>query len=280
MIALGVLLGAVGEDGRVVDGADAVLVDDLGKHALGVDGLVVERLEQVVLHAGDDVQVAHVDQVPLDVAALDHRLELAVVGRAGLDDLDAGLLLERLEHGLALRLLVGAAPGADDELLALGPRDPRPARAGDRGRGGGEDTHLQHVAPGHRAHGCLLCVKAASGSQRSVTRAPTLKRSAASRLSRLTVNVSPPAGVDDVPHRLADEDRLDHVADDGRAATGRPAVGADRDALGSQEETARPRRPARRRVGRAAAAPSGVIRTARPPSPLRARAPRDGWTRR
>src|SRR4029077_4956708 len=62
-----------------------------------------------------------------------------------------------------------------------------------RGSGGGQDPHLQHVAPRDRAHGSLLWVKALSGSHRSVTRAPTFRRSAASRLSRLTVKVSPPA---------------------------------------------------------------------------------------
>src|SRR5260370_24511167 len=91
-----------------------------------------------------------------DVAALDHRLQLPVVGRAGLDDLDAGLLLERLEHRLALGLLVGAAPGAHHELLGLSPRDPRPARPGGRGRGGGYDTHRPHAAPGERAPRSLL----------------------------------------------------------------------------------------------------------------------------
>ena len=253
VIALGVLLGAVGQHRRVVDGADAVLVDHLGEDALGVDGLVVERLQEVVLHAGDDVEIAHVDQIPLDVAALDHRLELAVVGRAGLDDLDAGLLLERLEHRLALRFLVGAAPGADDELLALAARGSRPAGLGDRAGRGGEDTHLQHVTPGHRAHGCLLCVKAASGGHRSVTRAPDLEAIGRVQIEPLDGERLAAWRPDDVPHRLADEDRLDDVAGDG--STAGLALGARSRCARAAGRAGRARPAARRRAGPAGEGP-------------------------
>src|SRR3712207_8162362 len=56
------------------------------------------------------------DHVPAHVAALDHGLELAVVGRAILQHGDAGLSRERLGPGLLLRVLGGPAPAGEDHL--------------------------------------------------------------------------------------------------------------------------------------------------------------------
>ncbi|MCY1437858.1 hypothetical protein D9M71_540340 [compost metagenome] len=93
--------------------ADKARVD-----AVALDHVEVQRFEQAFAGGAQGKVGFDVDDVPLHVAALDHGLELAVVGGAVLYHLDPALLAERFGPGLFLRVLGRTAPA--DEAHALG----------------------------------------------------------------------------------------------------------------------------------------------------------------
>src|SRR5262249_44839165 len=72
---------------------------------------------------------ARLDHVPLRIPGVDLGLDLGHFWGGSVDDLDPRLLLEGIEVRLAECLLVGAAPGADHDLLAGGARVTQDERA-------------------------------------------------------------------------------------------------------------------------------------------------------
>src|SRR5262245_52603007 len=85
-----------------------------------VDDLGIDRFGQAHLSHAIAVLAADLSDVPDDVAALDHSSELAEVGGARVDDLDAGVSLEVVEIVLPEGGDLGAAGGVDDKLFRLG----------------------------------------------------------------------------------------------------------------------------------------------------------------
>ena len=85
-----------------------------------VDHGEVQGFEQPLLGGRRGEVALDVHHVPVDVAAVDHRLQLAVVSGAVELDGDAAVLLEGVDPGLLLRVLRGAAPGREHHVLGGG----------------------------------------------------------------------------------------------------------------------------------------------------------------
>jgi len=98
-----------------------------------VDDLFVDRLQQAEFDGTTGVFRLYLRDVPLDIAALHHGLQASEIGRAGVDDLDAGLGFKVVEVGLAQHRRILAARRVDDDRLRLGgllcERDARRAHA-------------------------------------------------------------------------------------------------------------------------------------------------------
>jgi hypothetical protein len=110
----------------------------LSREAAEVDDLVVDGLEQAFLLGAMRVLDRQLGDRPLDVAGGDHRLQLAEIGRARIDDPDAELLFVRFEEGLAQRGRLRAARRVDDDARGLRRRSLSESlrRDGERSRSG------------------------------------------------------------------------------------------------------------------------------------------------
>jgi hypothetical protein len=119
----------------------------LGRGAVGRRRQLVEleRLQEPLVAAPDHVRQLEVDQVPGDVAGFDLGFDLGKTAVVVLgQDLNAGLLLERLVIGLDLAHGIGAAPG--DHGQVLGGRGAAEAERRHRQRGaGGEQSEIAHL---------------------------------------------------------------------------------------------------------------------------------------
>ena len=147
-------VGAVADDRRV----DRRRKDIGRAHLLGifraVDDLVVDLLDQLHLRGADRVLAADLGDVPLDVARIDHRAQLAEVGRARLDDLDAVLLLVGRKERLAHRRPHRTTGMVDHDLGGFGRLLPE-CRGGTRGDGGAGQTQGLTTAQIPDVHGAL-----------------------------------------------------------------------------------------------------------------------------
>ena len=199
------LVVAIGEHRRVDVGADAIRRHvrrrDRLHHRLGLEAV---RLQVLLVAGGQDVDRRQADlgHVPGVGLGVDHALDLRHRLGRGLhaDDLDAGLLGERLvEHG-AVGLGVDAAIVAHDDALAL-----RLRRGPDRRCGQGRHAHggglerraargvrgvlLRHVASWWLVSQWVTAVDVRGGSSR-----PGLKRlcgSSACLIERMSSSSTP-----------------------------------------------------------------------------------------
>ena len=109
----------VTDDERVVEAAHVVRTHEARIDLAFLDDRIVDGLQQPLLGGGHREVALDIDDVPIDVAALDHRLELPVVCRSVDLHHRSGHLLERLHPGFHLGVLRGAAPGGEHHLLRL-----------------------------------------------------------------------------------------------------------------------------------------------------------------
>ncbi|MNR19073.1 hypothetical protein D3C85_1358390 [compost metagenome] len=87
-----------------------MIADEARVDLVAFNDFEIEGFEQAFGGGAQGEVGFDVDHVPLHVAALDHGLELAVVGRTILHHGDAAGLAERVGPGLLLRILGAAAP--------------------------------------------------------------------------------------------------------------------------------------------------------------------------
>ncbi|MNJ63299.1 hypothetical protein D3C77_591920 [compost metagenome] len=92
--------------------------DEARVDLVALDLVEIEGFQQAFAGRAQGKVGFDIDHVPLHVAALDHGLELAVVGRAVLDDFDVGGFGEGNGPRFFLGVLGGTAPA--DEVQAVG----------------------------------------------------------------------------------------------------------------------------------------------------------------
>ncbi|MNQ67691.1 hypothetical protein D3C85_822250 [compost metagenome] len=118
--------------------------DEARVDLIALDHAKVQRLQQAFAGGAQGEVGFDVHHVPLHVAAFDHGLELAVVGRAVLNHANAARFAEGFGPGLLLRILGGTAP--TDEVQAFGcDRTACADHQGQGGEGGGDWVSLQHA---------------------------------------------------------------------------------------------------------------------------------------
>jgi hypothetical protein len=134
-----------------------------------VDDREVERLEQVQLLRAHEVLPAELGDGPLDVAALDHRAELAEIDRRGVHHADSVAALELREVGAAEQARHGAAGGVDDDPVRL--RRPAALRQGRcrQGTARGEEARRAEQRPaggsdGQHGHALPVLLASLAGS--------------------------------------------------------------------------------------------------------------------
>ncbi|MNH14788.1 hypothetical protein D3C79_743860 [compost metagenome] len=108
----------VAEDEGEEERSYTVIGDETRVEAITLDGGEVQRFEQTFTCGTQGEIRFDIDHIPLHVAALDHGLELAIVGGAVLDHADLAAGTEGLGPRLLLRILGGTAPA--DEVQAIG----------------------------------------------------------------------------------------------------------------------------------------------------------------
>jgi hypothetical protein len=111
----------------------------------------VDRFEEAVLGRLDGEIHLDVDDIPVDAAGVDHGLQLAIVGRAVLQHLDAGRGGKGLRPGFGLGFLGRSAPAGEYHFLGL---------RGRRGQKSGKDASEDQF---HVVLLCLLSLSAFHG---------------------------------------------------------------------------------------------------------------------
>ena len=103
-----------------------------------VDDGEVDRLQKPGLGGGDGEVIFDIDDIPGDIAAVDHGFELAVIGRSVLQHIDARSFRIRISPGFLLGVLSRSAPAREHHVIGIGGKGRR------HRKGGGDDEFLDH----------------------------------------------------------------------------------------------------------------------------------------
>src|SRR5580658_4455699 len=143
---------------------DAVRTVPFAIEPRDVDQAIVDFFEQSLISSLIHERAADIDEVPLDVAALDHGFDLGVVGRRAGDDGDAERLACRRHEGIALGGGEHTSPRDEHEFFArrAPPTATAERQAGDQATG----RSAQKFAARAWAHRGASSVSAAMASTR------------------------------------------------------------------------------------------------------------------